>query len=171
MEIKILKELKENFTRDGFFNQPLGYIEATANHPDDPFDEAITIQKISELEDTYNNGNPFPRALKELLYLAGDYCIVLDYSPKDSAGDLQEDVREELERCGYSISRPFFCFDSLSAYTNNEFAFVYTDVTVDDPLIYIANMKKKIIKDESGGTLSQFINSRLEDVKKGFNPF
>jgi hypothetical protein len=41
----------------------------------------LTIDKIEALEATYNAGNPFPVVLKELLYIAGECCYVLDYGP------------------------------------------------------------------------------------------
>jgi hypothetical protein len=66
MEIKYLKELELNPT---LRNQTI---------------KPIPESEISELEQLYNDGKEFPLALRELLFLAGSYCYVLDYGIDDT---------------------------------------------------------------------------------------
>ena len=64
MEINYLKKLQENIN---IFQYPC---------------EPISMIEIESLEQTYNSGNPFPKVLKELLFLAGEFCYILDYITK-----------------------------------------------------------------------------------------
>lgn len=104
MNIQYLTKLKDN---------PIEYSEDTNN--------SFPIQGISEieiiqLEQSYNNGNPFPKVLKELLFLAGKYCYVCDYGVNDSQQELQDWVREHIQERNKIINRPFFVFDVYSGF-------------------------------------------------------
>ena len=68
MEITYLKKLQENLDIRPYPCEPL------------------PMSEIENLEQTYNNGNPFPKVLRELLFLAEEYCMVLDYGAEDEDG-------------------------------------------------------------------------------------
>jgi len=117
MEIIYLKELQDNPNRRGdpkFNNEP------------------ILESEILHLEQLYNAGNTFPKALRELLYLAGNYCYVLDYGISESQEELQDYVREKLEFRNKVISRPFFVIDVYNVGT--QCLFIYLDEGNDPPV-------------------------------------
>lgn len=158
MEIKFLEKLK---------NYPSAY-------PNDADYEGtikgINLQEIEFLEQLYNNGNTFPKVLRELLFLAGSYCYVLDYFD-DTQEELQTDVREWLSNYNRSIIRPFFAIDAPNP--GEQFLYVYLDEG-DDPAVYQAHLPIRndilpftILQ----STLSEFINVHIDMVKKRYNPF
>lgn len=160
MEIQYLKILKD---------YPAAY-------PNDPEYEAriegVSEDTISQLEQKYNNINPFPKALKELLYLAGKYCYVLDYNIFETQQELQEAVREWLSEKKLSINRPFFAID---AYNYGEaFLFIYLDEG-DNPIVRQAYLFPRkdmpFISNLLGQSLSGYIKGQIDDVKQGINPF
>jgi hypothetical protein len=127
--------------------------------------------EIISLENTYNNGQLFPKALRELLYIAGEYCYVFDYGLNDTQTELQADVRENLVDFNLSIVRPFYAVD-IYGY-GSTFLFVYLDEDAEDPIIY----EGAYGGDPRGwlhslnATLSQFVNARLKRFLSGENPF
>lgn len=153
MEIKILKELEINNRFGRFTNQ------------------GISMERIEALEQLYNNGNPFPRVLREMLYLGGDDCIVLDYAGEDTAEEFQIRVREELTRYGMTISRPFFCVDSTASFAASAFTFMYTDDSNENPPLWNAYMDEKSVEEFPESSLSLLIHDRLERIRRGSGPF
>ncbi|AXG73629.1 hypothetical protein DVK85_05040 [Flavobacterium arcticum] len=153
------------------------YLQDLLNYPTRPgntksywFNTPIPETEITALEDLYNNGAPFPKALQELLYLAGDYCYVLDYGINESQQELQEDVRELINEYGKQITRPFYAVDVYNG--NDQCLFIYLDEG-DDPFVHegyysdpestwITKLKLK---------LSEFINYRVKRVQEGRSPF
>jgi len=158
MEIEFLEQLK---------NYP-------SAHPNDAdykgTIEGINLEEIESLEQLYNNGNTFPKALRELLFLAGSHCYVLDYLG-DTQEELQTDVREWLSNFDRSITRPFFAIDTHNP--GEQFLYVYLDEG-DNPEVYQAHLPIRIdilpfISLQR--TLSDFIEVHIDMVKKGYNPF
>ena len=153
MEIKILKELQVINRIGPFINK------------------GLSLERIEALEQAYNNGNPFPRGLRELLYLAGDDCNVLDYST-DTAEKLQQRARQKLTSYGMTtLTRPFYCIDTMGGYASAAFTFVYTDVPGEDPLLYSAYLDENRVQGFEGAFLSAYINVKLDNIKQGRNPF
>ncbi|KOS08127.1 hypothetical protein AM493_20300 [Flavobacterium akiainvivens] len=153
MEIKHLKELQENpkmYGYPGIINKPL------------------TESEISRLEQLYNDGKQFPLALKELLFLAGDLCYVLEYGTHDSQRELQDYVRQILMEENKEITDPYLVID---IYGGSQFLFVYLNQG-DDPIVYIARYfdKTNWIKALSY-TISEYISVSIERTKQGRNPF
>ena len=147
MNIVYLKKLKEN----SFQN------------------ESISIAEIQQLEQQYNSGNLFPKALRELLYLAGKYCIVLDFGVEDSQEHLQEYVRGKMINKGKTITRPFYVIDVYNAV--DQFLFIYLDEG-DNPGVFEGHYYENqdwITKVDD--TLSMYIDDLVERVKEGRNPF
>ncbi len=135
--------------------------------------QPISMDEMTSLENTYNNGRPFPVVLQELLFLAGNYCYVLDYGLNESQEEMQEEARADLVSYGrsFSISRPFYVIDVYNSGT--QFLFVYLDEGVDDPTVYEA-----FLADNSGSwitsmqaSLSGVINARITKLFSGYNPF
>ncbi len=153
MEIKILKYLQNNNVLYGFA------------------DKGISMEWILALEQTYNNGNPFPKALRELLYLAGDNCNYLEFGGADTAEELQEEARAKLTFAGMTINRPFYCIDTMGGYAMAIFTIIYTDVTDDDPMLCDVNYADKTITEYEKSSISVLINSRINNVKNGRGPF
>ena len=160
MEIQYLKLLKEN-------------PEAYPNDTDyKGAIKPIPMEEIIHLEQLYNNGNAFPVALRELLFIAGESCYVLDYGSEDSQEELQEYVREKLIENDRTITRPFFVIDVYNS--GDQFLLVYLDEG-DNPAVYEARYYDHSdwpywisLVSES---LSTYINVLINRVKQGRNPF
>ncbi|MDT3402458.1 SMI1/KNR4 family protein [Mucilaginibacter terrae] len=149
MNIEILKDLKNSSGR----NLP------------------ISLSEIEILEQKYNNGVSFPRSLKELLYVAGQHCDILDYGLSVSQIELQDMARECLSEVGKSITTPFYVIEIRDA--GDFFLFVYLNQG-HDPLVNEALTYKDSQTNFITGltkTLSSFLLSRLSARKQGFNPF
>ncbi|WP_419701259.1 hypothetical protein [Mucilaginibacter sp. NFX135] len=137
--------------------------------------EPISMEEIISLENSYNNRHPFPIALRELLFLAGKYCYVLDYGLTESQQEMQEWARRGLTKYNrnLSISRPFFVIDIYNA--NDQFVFVYLD-DGENPMVYEA-LLFELKPDEGpwihslGKRLSEYIDSGIAKLLKGINPF
>ena len=134
--------------------------------------EPIPLTEIEQLETKYNNGKLFPKALRELLFLAGEYCYVLDYNIFDSQEELQDEAREWLQKYNRAINRPFFVIDAYNA--GEQFLFVYLDEG-NDPVVRQAYLPPRndvqFITNLVNETLSQYIKSSIDEVKQGINPF
>ena len=159
MEIKYLKSLESNPSiNDSGFNKEL---------------QPISLQEIADLEKEYNNGQAFPTALKELLFLAGRYCYMLDYGFMNSQKELQDYVRRGLTKFGRNrvITNPFFVIDIYNAAT--QFLFVYLGEG-EDPIVYEALLDEEDNEQWINvvtNTLSKFVYSGVNKVLNGYNPF
>jgi hypothetical protein len=151
MEIKYLKLLQENPTDGYSFNKP------------------IPESEITELEVLFNEGKIFPRALREILFLAGNFCYVLDFGIEDTQRELQEFVREELKETNQNISRPFYAIDTYNG--NDQFLFIFLDEG-DDPPVYQAQYYEENLGVYTiTNSLSGYIEDLIKRVKQGRNPF
>ncbi|WP_038331471.1 hypothetical protein [Empedobacter falsenii] len=132
----------------------------------------ISEEEIKLLETNYNNGKQFPKALRELLFLAGNDCYVLDYGLDDSQQELQEFVRGRIREKNRVITRPFYAIDVYNAL--DQFLFVYLDEG-DNPAVHEGHYWDS--KDRPNwitlvdSSLSQYIEALIERVKNGQNPF
>lgn len=154
MEIQYLKKLKD---------YPSMY-ERTC--------EPISLEEIAQLEQLYNNGNPFPKVLKEYLYLAGNFCTVIDSGISDTQQEFQEYMRELLLENDKVYTRPFY---ALETYSNDWFIFIYLDEG-DNPNLYLAYFMDEAAEPEEplrkmSHTLPSLINNRIQRYKEGGNPF
>ena len=134
--------------------------------------EPIPLTEIEQLETKYNNGKQFPKALRELLFLAGEYCYVLDYNIFDSQEELQDEAREWLQKYNRTINRPFFVIDAYNA--GEQFLFVYLDEG-NDPIVMSAYLPPRndvqFIETMYNRSLSAFIKFKIDRAKQGYNPF
>lgn len=105
------------------------------------------------------------------MLLGGEYCFVLDTGWYDSQEEMQLATRTWLTKYNKNITRPFFAIDVYNA--GEQFLYVYLDEG-ENPLVYQAylpddhgietftNLNKK---------LSEYINSLIDMIKQGNNPF
>jgi hypothetical protein len=122
MEIEYLQKLKDNPERITYDKKIKLEIEG------------ISVEEIENLERFYNGGDQFPKALRELLFLAGNYSYFFDYGVNDTQKEMQEEVRETLKITERVISRPFYVLGVI----DSQFLFVYLDEK-EDPQIYSAD--------------------------------
>ncbi len=154
MEIEILTKLRDNpFLDDEFENQ------------------GISEEEIAHLEQLYNNGNPFPKVLKEFLFLGGVYNPVLDIGIWDTQEEMQNEIRLDLEEVyGLIIPRPFYVVDVCAGLSLALYIYLDED---DDALLYQLNNKLTQDNYESylGYTLSSLINSKINSLLDGESAF
>ncbi len=159
MEILYLKELQDSPFRKGitrdFLNVPLTELE------------------INELEKAFNSGSPFPKALRELLFLAGDYCYVLDYGLNKKQVELQNFVRQRMTKNNRILTRAFYAIDIYNA--GDQFLFIYLDEG-DDPPVYEGHYYDEPTLWNNWITsvstsLSSYLALLVVRVKEGQNPF
>ncbi|MFK8008663.1 MAG: hypothetical protein AB8H03_20055 [Saprospiraceae bacterium] len=146
------------------------YLQTLRDTPQRNFpNEGISETEIAQLEQSYNSGNPFPKVLKELLFLAGNYCNWLDYSVYDNQQELQDEVRAELQDIySETISRPHFIVDTVP---DGTFVFMYLDEG-DNPPLYHSNIITESNSSEVGkGSLKVLIEKRIQLHLEGYNPF
>lgn len=131
--------------------------------------EPMTEQEILALESKYNGGNPFPKAFKEYLFIAGKGGQTgIVWNDWDM---LQEDLEETLEVCNLNVSRPIFPFNMEDGST---FTFFYLDEDKEDPDCYLlippsvySKDKSNFIKSANGYTFSGLINEAIHRIKNG----
>ena len=160
MNIIYLKSLQNNpsleINRSGYYSVIQGVME----------------QEIEQLEQLYNYGNPFPKALKELLFLGGSDCYVLDYGLNETQQKLQEFVRENMQEESRVITRPFYVIDVYNA--GDQFLFIYLDEG-DNPPVYEGHYWDSNDRPSwitlVDSSLSNYINDLVNRVKNGQNPF
>ena len=134
--------------------------------------EGLTISEITQLETAYNNGNHFPLALREYLYVAGGFSPVVAINASN-LDVLQQRVRGYLVEYSQQINRPFLAFENwnLSQY----FLFIYGDDTAEDPVIWMAYLEpddsEPNFLSTDGMTLTEFVNEKISWVKRGLSPF
>ncbi|MFW0716799.1 hypothetical protein [Pedobacter sp. N23S346] len=156
MEIKYLTYLMDNPIIKGPFYERTN--------------ESIQLSEIAQLENLYNEGKSFPQVLKELLFLAGGGTCVLDRGRNKTQQEMQEHVRSCLVRYNKSIDRPFYAIDVYNP--GDQMLFIYLDEG-DNPIVYNAVYDEPIEEwlPPTNLTIPQIINGRIDNVKKGWNPF
>ncbi len=127
----------------------------------------LTIDEIKNLEQKYNGGQPFPKAYKEYLYLAGKISgISLDTA--FGFDWLQETSKKILEEYGQEIKRPYFVIDQLDGC--EQFGFFYLDENKEDPLIYNCTPTQveegdPLISKYKQGEFTKVVKSLIESAK------
>jgi hypothetical protein len=131
----------------------------------------MTEAEIETLEETYNGGEPFPKVLRELLFLAGKYCYVLDYGPFEEQSTIQTRNRSYLASSNLNITRNYFVIDCGNL--GDQFDYVYIEGESEDPKVFSAELylDADIALKDRGVTLKEFINTRIDYVKQGQNPW
>ena len=164
MEIKYLQLLRDN---------PEEYPKNKEGrkHPIEPF----SIVEIEQLESAYNSGKKFPLALRELLFLAGNSCYVLEYGYKGNMESVQRIVWGNLARESKVMPRPFLAIDIYNML--DQFLFVFLDEG-DDPPVYEGYYSADYWEGDNGEwyrkiqpTLSIYINRVVTRVQAGGSAF
>lgn len=130
--------------------------------------EGLSLAKISELEQRFNQGKPFPVAIREFLFLAGENNTV-GFDTHASMERLQESAKENLEYCKQKIDRPFFAFDQLV--DCEQFTFVYLDENQNDPDVYLCEPysakagRIELVRRYSDFTFSSLVNDHIYRIK------
>jgi hypothetical protein len=147
MEIKYMTKLLEK----GSFRSGM-----TPNEP-------MTLPEIEEMEAKYNNGNPFPKAFREYLYLAGKNGQT---SMVDEDWETTYEDFEEFEKLNnFQINRPVLLFDKSDG--ESVFKFFYLDEEKEDPDCYIledggyAGQKSPNIRPTTTGTFTKMIEEAI----------
>src|SRR5690606_25298312 len=137
----------------------------------------ISEAEIQQLEQQYNNGTPFPKALRELLFLAGNSCYVLEYGYKETNNiqqELQEEALESIILYNRTFNRPFYVIESYDGAEIITLAFLDEG---DNPMVYTVYLPELKYDNATawctsiGKNLKDFINTRIDKVKQGFTPF
>lgn len=144
--------------------------------------KGLTIERIQEIEQIINNGNPLPKAFKEFLFIGGEYAG-LGISPIydcDNGNGIEfiesKKVYEDLiKKEGLSINRPYIVINSGD---DSNFDFIYLDegdnpqprfLELDERVRTIEN--GKYIFDHPEKTFSEFIDRLVDFALKGLMPF
>jgi hypothetical protein len=152
MNIRLLNDLRDFSNVDDFSNVGLGE------------------EEIIALENLYNSGQPFPTSLRELLYIAGSFCYLLEYGICKTQQELQHRGITILNDNELIMSRPYYVIDLGT----DGFTYVYLDDDKNDPTlfsVYTDNNYNEGHFYSSRQTLSKIILKRLENVKNGYTPF
>jgi hypothetical protein len=154
MDIEILKNLEAN---------PHLEPSISVNKP-------MTLSEIASLELLYNlNGNPFPKAVKELLFLGGNYNWIFGSSDEF----MQNFIREEMAEDGLVITRPFLVLYNY----DQSFGFVYLDEGVDNPIYrYVLDWgdpsspgaTTPYVSEDRTATLSEEIDLRIKALRENY---
>ncbi|MCB0514952.1 MAG: hypothetical protein R2798_02165 [Chitinophagales bacterium] len=153
MEIKILKQMESTPKLNGWVNK------------------GLTIEEIQDLETLYNQGNLFPTALREFLFLAGNFPNI-GFGLHDNIWRLQQRAREGLADYELEITRPFFAFDHLDSCSS--FTLVYLDENQEDPDVYTAtpylieDFGEPFINRYKDYTFSSLVNEHIYRIKRGY---
>ena len=97
----------------------------------------LNIEEITFLEEKLNNGNSFPKALKEYLYLAGEYnTLGFDTQGIGYGGNeylaMMEFYEKKMKQKGLKMEKPYLI---LHSHDGECFLFLYLDEG-DDPQPY-----------------------------------
>lgn len=150
----------------------INYLQKLRDNPSDgTTNRGISLSQIMHLEQVFNNGNPFPIVLKEFLYLAGDYCYVMDTGPWDSIEEMNIEHRADyLNIYGVTLNRPYLFLDVVGG--NGEL-FMFLDEG-DNPNLYqmkVSPTPTNTYRRIENLTLKDLIDGRIQDVINGDNPF
>lgn len=150
MEIEYMQQVAENPTLDDFTNR------------------GLSLENIINLEGIYNSGEEFPKALREFIYLAGDFNNIGFDDMAEGLDALQTKAFNELAYFNEKIDRPIFVFHQYSDCEN--FLFVYLDEEEEDPKTYVSSpaatfeQGRELIK-HNGFTFSSLVNESIRRVK------
>ncbi|WES96647.1 SMI1/KNR4 family protein [Chryseobacterium arthrosphaerae] len=133
MEIVYLKAY-ERYKKEGkgkrrsFFGPPIGLSEA----------------EIIQLEETMNNGIPFPKAYREYLSIGGAFSSLSLNDSGNNAGKLAAKYKQALQMRKVDISRPIAIMDTFEGQCGT---FIYLD-NGDNPQPWLFSIHEDYDSDE-----------------------
>lgn len=128
--------------------------------------EGLLMSEITQLEVKYNQGKEFPKAFREYLYLAGEYFNAGFDHLGEGLDQLQEYVKEDLEKTEQEVSDAFFAFDVL----DSMYSVIMLDETDEDPKVYLlmpflAKGGKQPLLKPNGWKFTDLVNESIRRVK------
>ena len=125
----------------------------------------LSEEKITALETKFNNGDVFPKAFREYLFLAGEWGGTgVVYNDWD---ELRSDCDADLKHWSNTIDRPFFVFDRL----DSQYSIFFLDEDSEDPECHILNASwdeqdsEPLLKKMYTGTFSGLIQEAVNRIK------
>lgn len=156
MSINFMIQIKENPKLRDFVNR------------------GFSIDKIEQIEQTFNHGKEFPKAFREFLLLAGDFNN-FGFDDIDGIIELQQYAKDHLEKTKQSVNRPFFAFSVYDA----QYSVIFLDEAKEDPKVYIIDPfdavdGKALIRIPTGGfkedfTFTELVNESIRRVKNNIS--
>ncbi len=87
--------------------------------------QGCTIEEIEALEESLNNGNPFPKAFREYLFIGGEMsCLPLDMKYSWMERETKAAKKGLLENRGIQLDRPIVVYNQLDY---EQYTFIYLD--------------------------------------------
>ena len=137
--------------------------------------EGKTMEEIQELETLFNQGNPFPKAFREFLFIGGRYdAIGINSSIDGNYKGLHQYYEEGMAKRGLKFNRPFMVFHDLEGGCG---LFIYLDEG-DDPQPYICSVSEGYDSDDdekiwkSGySTFKELIDDLVNSALNGLQPW
>ncbi len=103
--------------------------------------EPATMEEIQALEAELNNGTPFPKTIREFLYLGGNLSRLPGTLGIYHIKRFTKLAKEHLKKAGHPFTRPILVFHQLDS---EQFVFVYLDEG-DNPKTWICAEDKEIL--------------------------
>lgn len=161
MEISILKKYNNNKTNIDKYR---------LQNP-----EGKTVEDIEELEQLFNQGNPFPKAFREYLFIGGKFnSLGIQDGTDGNIKGLHEFYKEKMKQRGVSIERPFLIFDNFEG---ESFMFIYLDEG-NDPQPWNFSVNEDYDDEDNGylwktpfGSFSEMIDYLVNNALKGLQPW
>lgn len=147
MEIVYLKKVLENNVLNRFVNK------------------GLSLTAIEEMERQFFQARPFPKAFREYLFLAGDFC---NFGFDDIEGiiELQQYLQEDLKRSGQQLPHNLFAF---SVY-DSQYSVISLVETEEDPVIYLlspflAKSGEEPLLKPNGWRFTALVDERIRRIK------
>ncbi|MGB0881098.1 MAG: hypothetical protein ACPGTO_11090 [Polaribacter sp.] len=145
--------------------------------------EGFSISTIEKIEQKINNGNHFPKAFREFLFIAGESSGGIGIGPSYGVDIYAEDgetyiqqlnvYKKLLVKKGLNIDRPFIVFKSGES---SSFDFIYLDEG-DDPRPRFMYLDDNLMGDDPRiceypeKTFSELIDRLVDYALRGLVPF
>ena len=132
----------------------------------------LTLQEIEQLEQLWNNGQPFPIVLREYLFLAGNYNWTFEM---EEPLELRASYEYHRNFANFTMPpRPFFVVGQDVTGGGSQFWIVFLDEGAPDPKIYNLNLYENVMMEihdmerieDPNLTLSEFINGGIRSFRE-----
>lgn len=122
------------------------------------------MNQLNQLEQLYNSGSLFPKALRELLLIGGNTCYALNHLWYKTQQEIQSSSREWLIEYNTIIERPFFVIDVYNV--GIPFYYIYLDEG-ENPTVYktfIITNSDRISIESLDTNLTTYINNLIDST-------
>lgn len=136
--------------------------------------EGKTLQEIETLELALNNGEPFPKAFREYLFIGGKNNAIGFNDGTDGAFvEMKTYYTKGLKERGVSIDRPFVVFHAFES----AFSFIYLDEG-DNPQPWNASTSEAYDTDDDEwlwktpfSSFTEIVDHAVDSALKGVGPW